>query len=74
MRTTIDIPDELHRQIKVKSAQEGRSVKELVLEALEAKYRPKSDKRQRVKLPLIRSKRKDKINLTREQIDEAMFG
>ena len=35
MRTTIDIPDPLYRQLKGKAASEGRSVKELVLRGVE---------------------------------------
>jgi len=32
MKTTIDIPDELYRQIKAKSALEGRAVREVTIE------------------------------------------
>ena len=74
MRTTIDIPDELHRQIKVKAALEGRSIKDLVLEVLEAEFRQPDKQKKRVRLPMIRSAKKDKLNSTREQVDEAMFG
>lgn len=73
MRTTIDIPDELHRDIKVRAAQEGRTVKDLVLEILNSELR-REDRASRVKLPMIKAKRKAVFNLSREEIDEAMFG
>ena len=36
MRATIDIPDELYRQVKVKSALEGRSVRDVAVELFRA--------------------------------------
>lgn len=39
MRTTVDIPDELYRSIKVLAAERGTTVRELVLEGLEAVMR-----------------------------------
>ncbi len=44
----------------------------LVSEELEGVARPAS--KVRVEFPLIRSKRKDKISLTSEQLDEIAFG
>jgi hypothetical protein len=35
MRTTVDVPDELYRAIKVMAAERGKTVRELVLEGLE---------------------------------------
>lgn len=34
MRTTIDLPDDLMRQLKVRAALEGKKLKEIVIEAL----------------------------------------
>ncbi len=34
MKTTLDIPDDLYRQAKIKAAKEGRKIKELVSEGL----------------------------------------
>ena len=36
-RLTVEIPEELHRRAKVLAAQEGRSIRELVIDALEAR-------------------------------------
>ena len=35
MRTTVDIPDEMFRKVKVMAAEQGATVRELVLEGLE---------------------------------------
>lgn len=35
MRTTIDIPDEMFRKVKVMAAEQGSTVRQLVLEGLE---------------------------------------
>ena len=57
MRTTVDLPDELHRAVKVAAAREGRSVKDLVIELLRRglEHRDASDDEavHRVELPLL---------------------
>ena len=47
MRTTVDIPDALYRELKSKAAREKRSVKELILRGVEVELRPRSKKRTR---------------------------
>lgn len=58
MKTTLDLPDELMRRIKVKAAQEDRKLKDLVAELLQdglaRSERPRKDPGDRVQLPLIR--------------------
>jgi len=39
MRTTVDIPDELYRSVKILAAERGATVRELVLEGLETVMR-----------------------------------
>ncbi len=39
MRTTVDIPDDLYRATKILAAERGTTVRELVLEGLEAVMR-----------------------------------
>ncbi|MGO9324400.1 MAG: ribbon-helix-helix domain-containing protein [Terracidiphilus sp.] len=39
MRTTVDIPDEVYKAVKVLAAQRGTTVRELVLEGLETVMR-----------------------------------
>src|SRR5579859_361229 len=57
MRTTVDIPDPLYRELKSKAAREKRSVKELILRGVEIELRPRSKKRsRRVTFPLVPSR------------------
>ncbi len=73
MRTTIDIPDELYRALKVKAAREGTTVRRLVLEGVELAQQQKPAPKRAFELPLIRSRRPGTLNLTNEQIDDILF-
>ena len=69
MRTTIDIPDETYRAIKIVAAERGKTLRDLVLEGLEAVKSGKSAQpRKRFELPLIRSTRTDKLIIDNETI------
>ena len=74
MRTTIDIPDPLYRELKAKAARQGRSVKEIILKGVEKEMGDTVAKRGRVRLPLIRGKETRKLDLTNAQIDDILFG
>jgi len=74
MRTSIDIPDETYRAIKIKAAQQGLAIREVVLRAIEREL--ESDPVQpmrKLKLPLISSSCPGTLNLTNEQIDDILF-
>ncbi len=71
MRTTVDIPDPLYRNLKSKAAEEGRSVKELILRGVEVELQLKPSRRWRpVTLPLIRSKQPGTVALDNAKIFE----
>ena len=75
MRTTIDIPDEIFREIKITAAEEGKTFREIALRRLrrethETSPRPKVRK---LELPLIRSSRPGTLNLTNEMIDDILY-
>jgi len=71
MRTTIDIPDETYRRLKVKAAQEGQTVRQIALRGIERELAGAQDRPVRkLELPLIRSIRPGTLDLTNEQIDE----
>lgn len=70
MRTTIDIPDALYRQMKEKAAREGTTVKKLILSSVEAKMGSVGAPKSRIKVPVIKSKRPGTLKLTNEQIYE----
>lgn len=72
MRTTIDIPDETYRELKVKAAREGKPLREIVLHALEQELSsPQTQpKRKKLALPIIKSTQPGTLHLTNEQIYE----
>jgi hypothetical protein len=71
MRTTIDIPDETYRELKVKAAREGTHVRQIVLRGIQRELEGASGRQVRkLQLPLIRSSRPGTLKLTNEEIDE----
>lgn len=73
MRTTLDIPDETYRQLKIKAANEGVPVRIILLRGIQTELGPsKPQPIRKLRLPLIRSSRPGTLNLTNEQIDEIL--
>jgi len=71
MRTTVDIPDETYRDLKMKSAREGKPVRQIVLRGIQHELETAEEMPVRkLQLPLIRSSRPGTLELTNEQIDE----
>jgi hypothetical protein len=71
MRTTVDIPDEIYRDLKIKAAQEGEPVRQIVLRGIQRELEGTVEKPARkLQLPLIRSTRKDKLVIDSEKIYE----
>lgn len=70
MRTTVDIPDPLYRELKGKAAKEGRSVKELVLRAVRSELQVSPKKTMTRKAPVIKSKHPGTLMLDNEKIFE----
>jgi hypothetical protein len=71
VRTTVDIPDPLYRQLKSKAATEGRSVKELILRGVENELEsPRKKGKHRVSLPIVKSKRPGTVQLDNARIFE----
>ncbi len=69
MRTTVDIPDEIYRALKIKAASEGRPVRQVILQGIQRELnKVEVHPARKLNLPLIRSTRPDKIDLTNEQI------
>ena len=56
VRTTIDIPDDLHHALRQRAAAEHTSIRSLITAALESKFR--SGKSRRVMGPLVGTKGK----------------
>ena len=71
MRTTVDIPDEIYRDLKIKAAQEGEPVRQIVLRGIQRELEGTVEKPVRkLQLPLIRSSRNDKLVIDSEKIYE----
>jgi hypothetical protein len=71
MRTTVDIPDEIYKRVKMIAAEQGTTVKQMALEGLDLVLRGATKaSATRLSLPLIRSKRTDKLAIDSEQIYE----
>ena len=70
MRTTVDIPDPLYRELKGKAASEGVSVKELILRGVEKELNGRRTRLRKVTLPLVRSKRPGSVKLDNAKIFE----
>ena len=74
MRTTIELPDELLKRAKARAALDGRSLKQLFIEAVEERLSERKAGGRRPP-PVFGSPDAKPIDvLTPEQMDEAMFG
>ena len=69
MRTTVDIPDVVYRRLKASAAEQGCSVKDLILRGIERQIETRQS-RNRIRLPIVRSKRPGTLYLTNERISE----
>jgi hypothetical protein len=74
MRTTVDIPDGMYRQLKARAAREGSSTRALILkgvkEVLKAERRTA---RVPVSLPIVRSRRPGTVALDNATIYDLAF-
>ena len=71
MRTTVDIPDPLYREMKVRAAKEGTTLKEMILEAVTVKLRTgKATKKpeKRARFPVVRSRNPGSLKLGEEGV------
>jgi plasmid stability protein len=74
MRTTVDIPDGLYRQLKSRAAREGSSTRALILKGVKEVL--KSERRKAgsaVSLPIVRSKRPGSVILDNAAIYDIAF-
>jgi hypothetical protein len=72
MKATIEIDDDLYRQVKAAAALRGRKVKDLVAEGLRIVLRSShADLRtRRIQLPIVKSKKPGTLQLGNEMIAE----
>ena len=74
MRTTIELPDELMKQAKVHAAASGISMRAFFVAAVEQKLEHGKKKVRRPPPQFGNKNAPATFNVTREQIDEALFG
>ncbi len=76
MRTTIEVPEPLFRNMKSLASQKGQSLKEFVVRAIElevSRTRQSGRSRFAVQLPLVRSKRPGALrSLTNAEIEDLL--
>ena len=71
MRTTVDLPDALFRELKAAAARRGASLKDVLRAAVEREIRTAERKAgRRVKFPLLASKRPGSLDLTNAEIED----
>jgi metal-responsive CopG/Arc/MetJ family transcriptional regulator len=71
MRTTVDLPDQLFRELKAIAARQGTSLKTVIRTAVETEIRKTEGKvGKRLKFPLLSSHEPGSLNLTNADIDD----
>lgn len=72
MRTTIDIPDPVYRELRSQAASEGTSVKDLILRSVEARPRQsvEAERTGKFRAPAIPSKNPGSLKLGPEGVYE----
>ncbi len=70
MRTTVDIPDEMYRELKSRAALEGETVKGIILRGVKAALKSKkaTPKLRKLKFPLIQAREPGTLHLTNKMI------
>jgi hypothetical protein len=73
MRTTIDIPEAMYRELKVRAATDGTTIREIILDGLSQQLNgsaPRSAPARRTPLPVIRSANPGSLRLGDEGVYE----
>jgi hypothetical protein len=73
MRTTVDIPDPVYRELKVCAASEGTSIKKIILDCVAVRFRSRQaspKKKAQPRFPVIRSKQPGALKLGEEGVYE----
>jgi hypothetical protein len=71
VRTTVDLPDALCRELKALAARRGNSLKNIIRAAVESELRKAEGKiGRRVKFPLLSSRQPGRLDLTNAELEE----
>jgi hypothetical protein len=69
MRTTIDIPDDIYRKLKVKAATEGQTVRQIALRGIQRELDDSAARPvRRLTAPILKSYAPGSIRIDNEQI------
>ncbi|MGH9604311.1 MAG: hypothetical protein ACRD3N_01305 [Terracidiphilus sp.] len=71
MRTTLDIPDPIYREVKIRAASEGTTIREVVLEGLAMKLQNGSIaamQKARPRFPAVQSRHPGSLKLGKEGV------
>ena len=74
MRTTVDIPDNTYRELKIRAVREGTSVREIVLRGIERELGPAEPPSglKKFQVPVIPSRQRGTLHLTNDEIDDIL--
>lgn len=74
MRTTLDLPDETFRKLKILAAARGSSLKQVLRSAVERELARASQRgvEQRVRFPVLKSKQPGTLRLTNADIEDLL--
>ncbi len=74
MRTTLDLPDELFRELKATAARRGTSLKTLLRKAVEEELARAAmpHKQRRLRFPLLNSRQPGTLDLANADIEELL--
>ena len=73
MRTTVDLPDALFRELKSVAAQRGTTLKDLIRVAIEIEMRDMQSKGvNRVQFPILASKNPGSLSLTNADVEDLL--
>ena len=74
MRTSVEIPDDLFRQLKILAADRRVTLKHVMQQALENELRrvQAQPARKRIRFPILDSKRPGSLNLSNAEIEDLL--
>ena len=73
MRTTVELPDPIYREMKIRAANEGTTIREIILEGVTMRLRGEnatSTRGDRPRFPVIRSRNPGSLKLGEEVVYE----
>jgi len=72
MRTTVDIPDSLYRQLRIRAAVQDTTIREIILSAVSAQLNPSTTPTgtSRPSLPILESAQPGSLTLAEEGVYE----